>query len=82
MKANNPVKVPSIPMVIESIVLCCWGHLPHTWCKWVCMRPTCLNLLSTCPPCSFRKSQAEALSAILTMTVYMPAQNANINFCF
>ena len=59
MKANNPAKVPSIPMVIESIVPCC-----------------------TCPPRSFRKSQAEALSAIRTMTVYMPAQNANINFCF
>lgn len=46
------------------------------------MRPTRFHLLPACPPRSFRKSQAEALSALLAVSIYMPARNANVDLGF
>ena len=81
MEADNFMKIPTIPVIIQCVMPGTWCHFSHTRRKRIGGRPSSLDFLSTCSPNPFCITQTETLSAPLSMSIDMPALNSNIDSC-
>jgi len=79
-KADDLMKIPAIPMIIQRVMPGTWRHLSHTWCECIGRWPSCLYFLSACPPSPFCITQTKILSAPLSVSIDMPAGNSDVDF--
>ena len=49
-KSDYFSEIPTIPMVIECVVMCCWSHFPNARGQQICTCPHHLHILTHCPP--------------------------------
>ena len=79
MKSDDFTEIPSIPMVVQGVVLCCWTHFVNTWGQWIRTCPNGLDILTDCPRGPLHITEVEIVPTRLAMTIDMPSRDCHVN---
>lgn len=80
-KAYDLTEVPCIPVIVQRVVPCPWRHLSHTRGQRISGRPSRLYFFSTRPSGPSCITQTKIPSTLLSVSVYMPAWNCDVDSC-
>ena len=79
MKSDDFTEIPSIPMVVQGVVPCCWTHFVNTWGQWIRTCPNGLDILTDCPRSPLHITEVEIVPTRLAMTIDMPSRDCHVN---
>ena len=78
-KPNNFAKIPTVPMIVQSVVSRGRPHFTNTRRQWICACPCRFDVFTSRPPSAFHVAQVEALSALRPVAVNVPTWNGYAN---